>query len=172
MNPIKIKKLEFSEVEALQKISRQTFFETFAEVNSQENMNKYLNENLSLEQLVSELNNPNSEFYFAMLEGSVIGYLKINCNDAQTENKQNDSLEIERIYVLREYLGKKVGQLLFDKAVAIGKEKGKTYVWLGVWEENHRALQFYEKNGFTVFGKHDFVLGDDVQTDLMMKRSI
>ena len=56
--------------------------------------------------------------------------------------------------------------------MAIGKEKGKTYVWLGVWEENHRALQFYEKNGFTVFGKHDFVLGDDVQTDLMMKRSI
>lgn len=172
MNPINIKKIELSEVETLQKISRQTFFETFSEVNSEENMQQYLNQNLSVERLTSELNNPNSEFYFAEDEDSVIGYLKVNCNDAQTENKESDSMEIERIYVLKKYLGQKIGQLLFDKAIALGKEKGKKYLWLGVWEENHRALRFYKKNGFIVFGKHDFVLGDDVQTDLMMKRSL
>ncbi|MNF16430.1 Protease synthase and sporulation negative regulatory protein PAI 1 [compost metagenome] len=46
------------------------------------------------------------------------------------------------------------------------------YIWLGVWEENKRALRFYEKNGFTVFDKHIFRLGNDEQTDLMMKKTI
>ena len=66
----------------------------------------------------------------------------------------------------------KVGQILFEKAVKVANERKANYVWLGVWEENKRAINFYEKNGFVVFGKHDFKLGDDVQTDLMMKLNL
>jgi len=62
-----------------------------------------------------------------------------------------------------------VGQVLYEKAIQLAKERKAPYVWLGVWEENPRAIQFYKKNGFVEFDKHLFVLGEDEQTDLMMK---
>lgn len=169
---MQIRKLNISDLENLQKISIQTFRETFEDVNTEENMKKYLTEKLSLSQLKSELENPNSEFFFAENENKILGYLKLNFKNAQTEKVDENHLEIERIYVLKEFFHLKIGQILFDIALEIGKEKKLEFVWLGVWEENHRAIRFYEKNGFKVFGKHDFLLGEDVQTDLLMKLKI
>ena len=166
---MQIRKLDITDLENLQKISIITFRETFEEVNTEEDMQKYLNENLNEEKLKSELENQNSEFYFAENNGEILGYLKLNFKDAQTEKVEENHFEIERIYVLKAFLGQKIGQILFDKAIEIGREKNLEYVWLGVWEENHRAIRFYGKNGFEIFGKHDFVLGKDVQTDLLMK---
>lgn len=169
---MQIRKLNSSDSENLRKISIQTFKETFEEVNTEEDMQKYLDENLSIEKLKTELENPNSEFYFAENNDEILGYLKLNFKDAQTEKLEENHFEIERIYVLKAFLGQKIGQILFDKAIEIGREKNLEYVWLGVWEENHRSIRFYEKNGFEIFGKHDFVLGKDVQTDLLMKLKI
>ena len=169
LDKIKIELINHSHIAALQQIGRQTFSETFAESNSAQNMAKYLEEAYSFEKLNEELNNPNSFFYFAMLDKKVIGYLKLNMGVSQTELKDNDALEIERIYVLNDFNGKKVGQLLFDKTIEIAKAQQVAYVWLGVWEENKRALQFYTKNGFIEFDQHVFMLGDEAQTDIMMK---
>ena len=169
---MKIRKININDLETLRNISIQTFRETFDEVNTEEDMQKYLDENLSVEKLNSELDNTNSEFYFLENNGDILGYLKLNFKDAQTEKLEENHFEIERIYILKAFLGQKLGQILFDEAIEIGKEKNLEYVWLGVWEENHRALKFYNKNGFEIFGKHDFVLGEDVQTDLLMKRLI
>ena len=166
---ITIVQINDSNIAALQQIGRQTFSETFAESNSAENMAKYQEEAYSYEKLNAELNDPNSIFYFAKMDQNVIGYLKLNFGASQTELKDKNALEIERIYVLKEFHGKKVGQLLFDKAIEIAKEYHVAYVWLGVWEENKRALQFYTKNGFVEFDQHIFVLGDEAQTDIMMK---
>ena len=169
---MQIRKLDITDLENLQKISITTFRETFEEVNSEEDMQKYLDENLSLERLKNELENLDSEFYFIENENKNLGYLKLNFENAQTEKVEENYFEIERIYVLKAFLGQKIGQILFDKAIEIGREKNLEYVWLGVWEENHRAIRFYGKNGFEIFGKHDFVLGKDVQTDLLMKMKI
>ena len=132
-------------------------------------MQKYLEEGFTVDKLTSELTNPNSEFYFALFDNKVIGYLKINFGQAQTELKDQNALEIERIYVLKEFHGKKVGQILYDKAFDIAKQTSANYLWLGVWEENPRAINFYKKNGFVEFDKHIFKLGTDEQTDIMMK---
>jgi diamine N-acetyltransferase len=169
MGDIEIKRVTLDDIDDLQKISRQTFFETFSPWNSIENMKKYLEEGFSTEKLSDELGNKDSEFYFALIDNSIIGYLKLNSGQAQTELKDDKALEIERIYVLKEFHGKKVGQVLYDKALGIAGEKNVDYIWLGVWEKNLRALSFYRKNGFTEFDKHLFVLGHDSQTDLMMK---
>jgi ribosomal protein S18 acetylase RimI-like enzyme len=166
---IKIEQINQSHIEALQQIGRQTFAETFAESNTAANMAKYLEEAYSFEKINDELNNPNSFFYFAIMDEKVVGYLKLNMGGSQTELKDNDAIEIERIYVLKAFQGKKVGQLLFDKAIEVAKAKHVAYVWLGVWGENKRALQFYTKNGFVEFDQHVFVLGDEAQTDIMMK---
>jgi ribosomal protein S18 acetylase RimI-like enzyme len=169
IDKIKIEQINHSHIEALQQIGRQTFEETFAESNSAENMAKYLEEAYSNEKLSAELNDQNSLFYFAMMGQDVIGYLKLNVGASQTEVKDNDAIEIERIYVLKSFQGKRVGQLLFDKAIQIAKEQNAEFVWLGVWEENKKAIQFYTRNGFVEFDQHVFVLGDEAQTDIMMK---
>jgi ribosomal protein S18 acetylase RimI-like enzyme len=169
MDIIKTEKVTIADIERLQVIGKQTFLETFLEDNSKQDMDNYLSNSFSSDKLKKEIENPNSEFYFASLNDEVIGYLKLNSGDAQTELKDNDALEIERIYVSKRFLGKKVGQLLYEKALLIAKQKNVGYIWLGVWEENHRALAFYTKNGFIEFDKHDFKLGNDIQTDIMMK---
>lgn len=169
METIEIKRITVQEIDQLKQIGRQTFHETFSDSNSEENMKKYLDEKFSDEELTEELNNKDSEFYFAKLENNVIGYLKVNFGESQTELKDDKALEIERIYVVKEFHGKKVGQLLYDKAIEVAQQKNKDYVWLGVWEENLRAVSFYTKNGFTEFDKHIFKLGNDEQTDIMMK---
>ena len=169
MNNIEIKKITLADVNELQDISRQTFYDTFSEVNTKENMKKYLDESFSIEKLTQELSNINSEFYFARQDSKPIGYLKLNFRQAQTELNDENSVELERIYVLKAFLGKRVGQLLYDKAVEIARAKKANYIWLGVWEKNLRAIHFYKKNGFWEFNKHVFKLGNDEQTDLMMK---
>ncbi|WP_240775593.1 GNAT family N-acetyltransferase [Sphingobacterium psychroaquaticum] len=126
MEQITIKKVSLSDINQLQKIGKETFFETFSESNTEENMANYLTEGFSFEKLTDELNNSTSMFYFALSQNEVIGYLKINFGQSQTELKDEKALEIERIYVLKEYHGKNVGQVLYQKAMEIAKEKKQT----------------------------------------------
>ncbi|AHM61186.1 GCN5-related N-acetyltransferase [Flammeovirgaceae bacterium 311] len=169
MGNIEIVRVTQIDIDQLQNIGRQTFAETFSSGNSEENMKEYLDNSFSKEKLKTELSDKNSEFYFAVLSDQVVGYLKVNLGQSQTEMQDENALEIERIYVLKEYHGKKVGQLLYEKALEIAEQKDVDFVWLGVWEENPRAIQFYKKNGFVEFAKHIFKLGEDEQTDIMMK---
>ena len=170
MNTLKIDKATIDDVLKLQSIGRQTFSETFADVNSEENMKKYLDESFATQKLTSELKNQSSYFYLAVLDEKVIGYLKLNTGDAQTEKEDLKALEIERIYVAKEFHGKKVAQAIYAQAEQTAEELKATYMWLGVWEKNFRAVSFYTKNGFVQFDTHIFRLGDDEQTDLMMKK--
>jgi ribosomal protein S18 acetylase RimI-like enzyme len=172
MNPITIRKATISDLEIIQEISRQTFIETFAEVNTPENMENYILENFNAEKVALEINNPESAFYLAILDNETIAYLKINFGNAQTEIRSSQSMEIHRIYVLKEFHGKKIGQLLLNEAIKIGQQSGVDTIWLGVWEKNHKAIQFYNNNDFIEFDKHSFSLGNDIQTDLLMELRI
>jgi len=169
MDQIEIVKVPLDEVNQLQSICKTTFFETYADGNTEENMQKYLDEVFTLDKLTAELQDTNTELYFARLGNNAIGYIKINFGEAQTELQDKKSLEIERIYVLKEFQGNRVGQFLFEKAREIAISRQADYLWLGVWEKNPKALHFYKRNGFIEFDKHIFKLGDDMQTDIMMK---
>lgn len=169
MENIKTRKISISDIDQLHEIGIRTFDETFSSLNSEENMREYLESGFSSDKLKAELTDHNSEFYFAEINNKPIGYLKINFGDSQTEILDENSLEIERLYVLKEFHGKKVGQILYEKAIEISKQKKVDYVWLGVWEDNYRAIRFYKKQGFVEFDKHIFRLGKDDQTDIMMR---
>ena len=124
------------------------------------------------QKIAAELNNPNSEFYFALHEGRIIGYLKLNFNDAQTEFGDKNAMEIERIYVSGAHHGKHIGRQLLNFAVDMAVKKALNYIWLGVWEHNDKAIGFYEYHGFERFGSHEFLLGDELQQDLLMRREL
>jgi ribosomal protein S18 acetylase RimI-like enzyme len=169
MTNISLEKISVSDVEWLQEISKQTFIETFAAVNTVSNMLQYLNGALSIQTLSDEMMKKDSEFYFAKIEDKIVGYLKLNFGDSQTESIDENGMEIERIYVLKAFHRQGIGQYMFDKAVDMARQKQLKFLWLGVWEENHKALNFYKKNGLVEFDKHNFILGNDVQTDVLMK---
>ncbi|WP_342332724.1 GNAT family N-acetyltransferase [Pedobacter sp. FW305-3-2-15-E-R2A2] len=172
MEYIKISKASIREIETIQQIGKETFFETFAASNTAADMKKYLDENFNQEKLSAEIEQPDSQFYIAWEDQRAIGYLKVNTGQAQTELQEESSLEIERIYVLSAYHGKKVGQLLYEKAQEVAGLLKKSSIWLGVWEENPRAIKFYTRNGFVPFGQHLFKMGEDEQTDIMMRKRL
>lgn len=169
---ITIQKVEIPDCETLLAYSRQTFYEFFAHLNEPANMDAYSTVAFTPENMMGQLTNPDSEFYFAFDEDDIIGYIKLNFNNAQTEFKDKNALEVERIYVSGGYHGKHIGKQLLDFAIDIARNKQFEYVWLGVWEHNLKALGFYKHNGFEEFGSHEFLLGDDKQTDLLMKTKI
>jgi ribosomal protein S18 acetylase RimI-like enzyme len=170
--PYQIRKIVPADIHLIQSIARQTFYETFAEFNTPADIQKYLDESFATEKLTAELQDKNSEFWFIMEDEKIVGYLKINYGPAQTEINDDRAIEIERIYVLKDFHGKNAGQLLYEKAFDIARKKKMDYIWLGVWEKNFRAQKFYIKNGFFEFAKHIFRLGNEVQTDLLMRKTV
>ncbi len=169
MDSLIIRKAEISDLNLLVEVSKTTFVDTFAESNSEENIKSYLNANITNDKLLTELSNENSFFYFIYEGNTIAGYLKLNVGEAQSENFSQSSLEIERIYVLKPFHGKGVGKALLNKAVEVATQLGKAQIWLGVWEMNTKAIEFYERNNFIRFDKHVFVLGNDEQTDYLYK---
>ncbi|MES2375072.1 MAG: GNAT family N-acetyltransferase [Bacteroidota bacterium] len=169
MDNIIITKVTPPRLKALQYISHKTFVDAFAHLNNPADLEIFLNDHLTEQSLAIEISNPESEFYFAEIDGVPIAYFKINTGNAQTELREVQGLEIERIYVLQGHQGKKIGELLINETINIAKQRNKTYIWLGVWEKNLRGINFYQKNGFVIFDKHRFNVGNDMQTDIMMK---
>jgi diamine N-acetyltransferase len=113
-----------------------------------------------------------SQFYFVYFHNEIAGYLKVNTNDAQSEEMDDDSLEIERIYIKSEFQKLGLGKYLLDKVMEIAIEQNKRIVWLGVWEKNEKAIAFYQKMGFVQTGIHSFYMGDEEQTDLIMSKTL
>ncbi|WP_299253293.1 GNAT family N-acetyltransferase [uncultured Aquimarina sp.] len=167
---LKIIKILPEDNHKLLEIGLQTFYNSFGPPhNSEQNIQSYLNKNFTLEKITNEILHPESQFFFVICNNQIIGYIKFNSGVAQTEIVQGKSLEIERIYIIKSYQGQGIGQYLFDYAKQMANEKALEFIWLGVWDKNTRAIQFYERNGFKIFDKHTFMLGSEKQTDVMMK---
>jgi diamine N-acetyltransferase len=169
---ISIEKCTLENLQILQEISTETFNETFKHLNSPENMKAYLEKAFNSKQLEMELSNSFSEFFFIYYKEELAGYLKINWNDAQSEQMGDESLEIERIYIRHNYQRKGLGKYLINKAREIATMENKKMIWLGVWEKNEKAIDFYEKEGFVRTGAHSFYMGDEEQIDLIMTKTL
>lgn len=163
-------KCAISDLRQLREISEQTYRDTFALYNSKEDMDAYISSAFSVDTLRDSLENNASRYYLAKDNGITIGYIKLNFASAQTDIHDDMSIELERIYILREHQGKGYGNILLKKAIQEAHAFGKSYIWLGVWEKNMRAIRFYEQNGFYRFGEHVFIMGNDSQTDYLMKK--
>ncbi|TVY11431.1 GNAT family N-acetyltransferase [Paenibacillus cremeus] len=169
---VKLKQCTSEDLKILQNISIETFYDTFKDQNSPENMEAYLKRAFNLNQLEKELCNVSSEFYFICFHEELAGYLKVNINDAQTEKMGNESLEIERIYIKSNFQGNGLGKYLLNQAVDIAIGQNKRKIWLGVWEKNENAIAFYRKMGFVQTGAHSFYMGDEEQIDFIMTQTL
>lgn len=169
---ISIKKCTYEDLYTLQEVSRKTFIETFLDQNSPENMKAYLERAFNMEQLHRELSHPHSQFFMVYFNDDLAGYLKLNTEDAQTEEMGQASLEVERIYILSAFQKQRLGKFLLNQAIEMAEQQNKQEIWLGVWEENDNALAFYRAKGFKQVGSHSFFMGDEEQIDFIMCKTL
>jgi ribosomal protein S18 acetylase RimI-like enzyme len=158
------------DAELIADLSRKTFVESFAAENSKQNMDKFMSEQFTKQKLMDEVKQPWHVFFIAFTGQDAVGYVKMRDSAVPSQLLNQSCLEIARIYSVQRTIGKGVGKKLMQTCHDIGRAKGKKILWLGVWEQNHRAIQFYTRWGFEKFSEQNFILGDDVQRDwLMMK---
>ena len=171
--PIRIAVAGSEDAPLIAELSRRTFYDTFAPFNTPDNMDQFLQTQFTVEQLIEEVGAPRNTFLLAWLGEEVAGYARLyDGGELPHELAGTAAIEISRIYATQQAIGKGVGKALMEAAIDIAREKGKNWIWLCVWERNGRAIAFYEKMGFEIFGKHLFVLGQDLQNDWEMKKRL
>ena len=170
MSSITIRPATSADAPLIADLSRLTFYETFAQDNTKEDMDKFMNEQFSREKLITQVTAKGNLFLMAFLEQEFVGYVRLVDSTNPKELGSEPAIEIARIYSAASAIGKGVGKALMQKCIDIALEQKKKIIWLGVWEKNGRAINFYQKWGFEKFGEQPFVLGNDVQIDWLMKK--
>lgn len=161
-----------TDLDSLVQLSKITFSDAFEKDNDPHDFRVYLQEAFGSKQLAKELSNKNTFFYFVYDGQELVGYFKLNVESAQSDVQDPKALEIERIYVLNEHQGKKIGSRMLKRIAEKAKEMHKQYIWLGVWEHNPKAIRFYQNHGFVKFGEHPYFIGTDEQTDWLLRLEI
>jgi ribosomal protein S18 acetylase RimI-like enzyme len=156
----------------LSELGARTFAETFADENTPEDLAAYTAASFSIAQVTAELEDPASVFLIAELNGTAAGYAKLRDGEPEECIEGANPIELVRIYVSRDWLGRGVGEQLMRACIDQARQMGHETIWLGVWERNERAQAFYRKWNFRTVGEHIFRLGSDLQRDLVMERSI
>lgn len=169
---IVIRRAQKTEAALIADMSRQTFYDSFAADNTKEDMDKFMSEQFRRDDLIKEVEMEDGIFFLAYDEERPVGYVRLRDGEYFKEFGDKTSIEIVRIYAVQSAIGKGVGRALMNKCIETAEELNREIIWLGVWEHNKRAIDFYTKSGFEKFGQHDFVLGKDVQTDLLMKKQL
>lgn len=172
MTDYTIRKVTTDDLHALQDISRETFKATFDPFTKPADMDKFLDEGYADEKLLAEINNPDSQFFFLIVEKEIAGYLKVNVGSAQTENLRPNALEVERIYLRAKFQHRGLGLVLIKLAEKIAREADKDYMWLGVYEHNLNAQKFYARDGFQRVSQHVYQVGTDPQIDYLLVKKL
>jgi diamine N-acetyltransferase len=172
MENLTIKYATAADSELIAEMSRQTFYETFVSFNSKENMDKFMNEQFTKEILMAEVTAPNNTFFLAMEGQEALGYVRMREYNNPPELNGVNAIEIARIYAVTNAIGKGIGKTLIQECIRVALAKKKEAIWLGVWENNQRAIEFYTRWGFQKFATHVFMLGEDPQTDWLMKKTL
>lgn len=169
---IAIRTAGIDDAPVITELGARTFYETFAEQNTSENMKAYLAKSFGVEKQAMELADGTSIFLIAEIDGAPAGYAMMIHGSRSATVSGAHPMEIARIYALREWIGRGVGAALMRACLEESAKRGCDTIWLGVWEHNPRAIAFYRKWGFVEVGTQPFQLGDDPQTDVVMQRAV
>ncbi|CAN5557184.1 GNAT family N-acetyltransferase [soil metagenome] len=172
MDNILIRPLTEPDIGILNQISISTFMDTYARYNMEANMQLHLHEHFNRQQLLAELADK-TNYFFAVFNNLIpVGYFKLRTSEKPEALNGVKHIELERIYAVKEFQGKGLGYKMIQYCLDFASVEGYEVLWLGVWNQNEKAQQFYKKCGFKIFGEHSFTLGEDVQVDWLMKKAL
>ena len=164
-----------SETAALSALMAMVFWDTYQADNTPKNMRDYMKKAFGVAQQTAELADPHRVTFVVQREGALIAYAQLSDRysepSASAELPEN-GLFLSRFYVHKDWHGKGIAFLLLQKCEEYAQRKSATAIWFTVWQENKKAVAFYKKHDFTIFGTANFTVGDDVQTDWLMQKAI
>lgn len=161
-----------ADADLLSELSARTFSETFAADNTPEDLAAYVATSFNVAQLTAELKDRASTFLIGEVDGRAAGYAKLHDGEPEKSVEGAKPIELVRLYVSREWLGRRIGEQLMRACIDEARQAGHETIWLGVWERNGRAQAFYRKWNFRAVGEHMFQLGSDLQRDIVMERAV
>lgn len=164
-----IREATFNDAEKLGEFATRAFYDAYAWYNTPENMSNYVQHYFSKEAIKKELLDYSGKYFVVVINDSIVGYAKIGQMNTQKLLSDCSHSEIERIYVDERVQRRGIGMMLIQHLTKFALKRNNTCLWLGVWQKNEKAVSFYQKNGFEIFGTTTFVLGDDPQDDYLMK---
>ncbi len=162
-----IRKAGLDDSEILSEVGKVTFTEAFGDTNTKEDLQNYLNRSFHVHTLRTQLEG-RSIFYIAELNGDAVGYLKLNLEADVPEVEDINAVQLERIYIRKYLYGAGLGTTLLERAVKVAGELNFDHIWLGVWQENKRAIDFYLKHNFKTIGTKLFRIGENITKDFVM----
>ncbi len=169
---MQIRPANTNDANILAELGAKTFYETFREFHTEKDMQQYIKKAYSVELMTENLSKESIQYFIAFDEDKPIGYLKLIKDASHEKLASEKNIELEKIYVLKEYLDKKVGKELMLQAINFSKQNNFETLFLGVWQENHRAVNFYKKFGFETFTIRTFQLGETLCDDFLMKLNL
>ncbi|MCC3157789.1 GNAT family N-acetyltransferase [Hymenobacter sp. 15J16-1T3B] len=159
----------------LAEFGRQTFQDTYAAQNTAEDMALYVAENFGPEQQLAELQDPNTIFFLALMQQQLVGYAKLTIGSglgAEPGADVRNRAELQRLYVQEDWQGTGLGASLLRRCLDETRQRGCRSLVLSVWEKNEKAQEFYRRKGFKQIGETEFRVGNDVQTDYVLRRGL
>jgi ribosomal protein S18 acetylase RimI-like enzyme len=170
--PVTIRTATLDDAEFLLELGSTTFYAAYSDNIPSYVLNRYVEGAFTLDNLQAELKDPDIRFFVAEAEDIPVGYATLNWNAPPQSIRADNPVELQRIYVRQDWIGEGVGAALMRASLEAATERACDVIWLGVWEENHRAQLFYRKWGFAVVGQQSFQLGHLTQTDLLLQRNL
>ncbi|HMQ02623.1 MAG TPA: GNAT family N-acetyltransferase [Pyrinomonadaceae bacterium] len=172
MEVIEISQATIGDAPLVSILATVTFYEAYFEQDTPTDMANYLFDSFSLDQIRTELADPNTSFFVAYLKGKAIGYAKLIANSSTDGVTGNSPIELKRIYLVERAWGTGIGKKLLAFCENFCSEKGHDVIWLGVWQENRRGQNFYAKHGFQKVGTITFPYGDSVGINDVMEKPL
>lgn len=168
-----IRSASVNDAALLTELGSRLFEQAFGAVNEPENMRDYLAHAFTVGEQTAELADAERATFIAVdSTGTAIGYAMMRRNRPAAGVAGAAPGELQRIYVDRQWHGRGVGDTLMARCVEQARAWECDAFWLGVWQENPRAIAFYRRAGFETVGVQTFMLGRDIQHDFIMARSL
>ena len=153
----------------LARFAETTFRDTFASVNTEQDMDSYCEQSFGRDIQAAEITQKGHRTLLCEEGSELLGFAQLRRERAPDCIASARPMELQRLYIAADWHGRGVAQQLMEAALAIAIDSGCDTLWLGVWEDNPRAIAFYNKYGFQAVGEHSFRLGEDLQRDIVMR---
>ena len=174
MHTVSLRPATSADAGAVAKLGANVFSATFGHTVTQEQLDRYLNESYSVEAIVKDIQDAQKDLVVATsTDGTVLGFALLTRGSSEPcVDDLEDKVELQRIYIDTKAHGLGIGKKLIIRLEDMAREQGFKHMWLGVWEENHKARSVYERQGYRRVGEHDFDVGGDIQTDHILLKKL
>ena len=162
MNTLEIRLANKEDAQFIALLGRITFTETFGHLfRYNQDLLNYYDTTFSVDKIENGIDKPNNVFWMAFVNRLPVGYAKLKLNSKSKFIDSDNVCQLQKIYVLKDFLSMKIGFELQKVLLEIAKELGFVKIWLSVLNSNERAIKFYRINGFEDIGNHDFHIGKE-----------